>query len=260
MRNLCEIVQLITMLQVHSLFMQPRLISRAWFAKQWPRQVSSTTQVYASTDRISAGSESLDTLYITEHYNTVVSHLTARRVSQELLHNVSLIPALRAERGQLVVERDAELNTRKTLSQQIGTLMRGGADKQLEVDDMKRRVEAAVISAEATGVRLEEVEQRIDQLFRMVPNLLDDRVPEGADDQANTLLREWGTEKRKLAEGEVQYKWHDELAVGLGGLDSEAAARMSGTRFSVLRGSVARLERAIGQVSNMTSLCHLTYY
>lgn len=56
------------------------------------------------------------------------------------------------------------------------------------------------------------------------------------------VVSSWGEEKRKLGE---EYLWHDEIARKLGGLDSEAASKISGTRFSVLVGSVARLERAL---------------
>ena len=58
------------------------------------------------------------------------------------------------------------------------------------------------------------------------------RVPEGASDADNALIREWGTEKRKLGEG---YLWHDEIANRMNGLDVDAATRISGARFSVLK-------------------------
>jgi seryl-tRNA synthetase len=68
------------------------------------------------------------------------------------------------------------------------------------------------------------------------------RVPDGKDSSDNQVISVWGDEHRKQGD---HYKWHDELAKGLGGLDLEAAAKMSGTRFSVLVDGVARLERAL---------------
>ena len=59
------------------------------------------------------------------------------------------------------------------------------------------------------------------------------RVPEGSDDSANVVVREWGVDKRRLGD---THAWHDEIASRLGGLDVEAAARISGARFSVLKG------------------------
>lgn len=70
------------------------------------------------------------------------------------------------------------------------------------------------------------------------------RVPEGNDDSDNPVVHTWNDEVRKLGE---HYKWHDDIAAGLGGLDSEGAAKISGARFSVLVGPVARLERALTQ-------------
>jgi len=69
-------------------------------------------------------------------------------------------------------------------------------------------------------------------------------VPEGHDESDNVVEHTWGEEKRKIGE---QYLWHDDLARGVQGLDLEAAGRMSGARFSVLVGPIARLERALTQ-------------
>jgi seryl-tRNA synthetase len=70
------------------------------------------------------------------------------------------------------------------------------------------------------------------------------RVPYGFDDSENKIVSIWGEEKRKIGE---EFKWHDEIAKGLGGLDMEAASKLSGSRFSVLIGDIAKLERALTQ-------------
>lgn len=70
------------------------------------------------------------------------------------------------------------------------------------------------------------------------------RVPEGDSDADNPVVRTWGDDKRKIGEG---FKWHDDIAVAIGGTNMDAAARISGARFSVLTGPLARLERAITQ-------------
>lgn len=69
-------------------------------------------------------------------------------------------------------------------------------------------------------------------------------MPDGADENSNKVVLTWGDDMRKMGEG---YQWHDELANKLGGLDVDAAARISGARFSVLKGPIARLERALIQ-------------
>jgi seryl-tRNA synthetase len=71
------------------------------------------------------------------------------------------------------------------------------------------------------------------------------RVPDGNSEEENQIVYEWGTEMRKLGESHL---WHDEIAKLLGGLlDQEASARLSGSRFYVLIGPLARLERALAQ-------------
>lgn len=59
-------------------------------------------------------------------------------------------------------------------------------------------------------------------LVNQVPNLLDDRVPDGSDEGANHVVVEWGAEKRKVGEG---FLWHDDIAAKLGGYDPAAAVR-----------------------------------
>jgi seryl-tRNA synthetase len=76
-----------------------------------------------------------------------------------------------------------------------------------------------------------------------LPNMLHDSVPEGRDESANQELRRWG-EPRKF---EFAPRDHVEIGEKLGGLDFESAARISGARFSVMKGNVARLHRALAQ-------------
>lgn len=68
------------------------------------------------------------------------------------------------------------------------------------------------------------------------------RVPDGDDDSNNKVVSEWGTERRLIGDN---YLWHDDIARRLGGMDHDAAVRLSGSRFSVLVGDLARLERAL---------------
>ena len=77
----------------------------------------------------------------------------------------------------------------------------------------------------------------------MLPNVLDSDVPDGADESANVVLHQHGT----LRSFNFAPKEHFELGEALGGMDFERAARMSGSRFTLLRGPLARLERALGQ-------------
>lgn len=121
-----------------------------------------------------------------------------------------------------------------------------------EIGAAKSKGEDAAPIIEAVGKLKKEIQEgedeeralkaEIDDLLGALPNLLDDAVPDGADEDDNVELRQWG----EPAVFEFEAKDHVALGDGLGGMDFEAAARMSGARFVVLTGPIARLERALG--------------
>ena len=90
---------------------------------------------------------------------------------------------------------------------------------------------------------LNEVQAEVDQWLLGLPNLLHDSVPDGRDETANVELRRWGTPRQF----DFQPRDHVDVGAKLGGLDFEAAGRISGARFAVLRSGVARLHRALAQ-------------
>jgi seryl-tRNA synthetase len=95
----------------------------------------------------------------------------------------------------------------------------------------------------AVDKELSDIQAEFDTLAASLPNLLHESVPEGRDETGNVEVRTWG-EPRKLA---FEPKDHVALGEALGGLDFEAAARISGARFVVLRSGIARMHRALGQ-------------
>jgi seryl-tRNA synthetase len=128
---------------------------------------------------------------------------------------------------------------RNALAREVGQGKRSGAD-------------TSALEAEATGLRsdTEGLEKRTatldDQIHRIVetlPNILDPDVPDGPDETANIVLKQHG-EPRDLG---FEPKQHFELGEALGMMDFVTAAKLAGTRFVVLRGKLARLERALGQ-------------
>ena len=109
-----------------------------------------------------------------------------------------------------------------------------------EVETLKALMaDAAVLEAQAgTGLK---------DLLASLPNLPADDVPAGEDEAGNVEIRRWG-DASALPAGRLNApKDHVDLGAALGGMDFEAAARMSGARFVVLKGQIARLERALGQ-------------
>ena len=146
---------------------------------------------------------------------------------------------LDARRRTLVTERDSLRGQHNELSRRFGALRQEGGEDALA--DLRRDIAAV---AERTA-RLEEeaaqVEGQLQELLLGLPNLPLPQVPDGLDESANTIVREWG--ERPTPSFEPQPHW--DLGERLGILDLERGARLSGSRFFVLMGAGARLERAL---------------
>lgn len=124
-------------------------------------------------------------------------------------------------------------------------------DEELKskVDEAKALSAKAASDAEDAETELSEIEREVSYLLASLPNLLDDVVPDGDDDNDNEVVEFWGDKDALPAElnwpDDFEPKWHDDVASALDGWKSEEAVAMSGARFVALSGNVARLERAI---------------
>jgi seryl-tRNA synthetase len=134
---------------------------------------------------------------------------------------------------------------RNAASKEIGKAKGKGGDPakaealMAEVAELKEKI--------AAGEALErELKAKSDNLLASIPNLLAADVPDGPDESANVELRKWGKPHDFKKDG-FEPKQHFELGEALKLMDFEAAAKISGARFTVLKGGLARLERAIGQ-------------
>ncbi|MCB9763289.1 MAG: serine--tRNA ligase [Alphaproteobacteria bacterium] len=181
----------------------------------------------------------LDPRIVEEQPDLVRASLERRHAGDDALASLDTIAALNQRRRDLITEASACRATRNELSPQIGRLMKAG--QRDEADALKEQVREASERAKALEAEQAEVEAERDALINALPNLLDDRVPPGKGEEDNPELRRWGAPPAM----DFEPKPHDELGVALGILDFEAAARMSGSRFSVLKGAGARLERAL---------------
>ncbi|NGM22005.1 serine--tRNA ligase [Roseomonas stagni] len=132
----------------------------------------------------------------------------------------------------------AAQTTRNELSRQIGAAMKRG-DTQ-EAERLKAEVKAAVDAAAAATPEVHEAAR--DAILAALPNVLDEAVPEGLDETANVVLHTHGAP----ANFAFTPKQHFELGEAFG-MDFANAAKLAGTRFTILRGPLARLERALGQ-------------
>ena len=159
----------------------------------------------------------------------------ARRGVEPLAARVIEIDAKRRE-AQTAAQ---ELQTRRNeLSKRIGQAKSKGEDAQDLMDEVAAGKDAQA-RAEAAAKKAGD---EVDALLSGIPNILDDDVPDGADEDDNRELRTWG-EPRDFDFDPME---HDDLGEALGMMDFERAARMSGARFVILTGALARLERAIG--------------
>ena len=197
---------------------------------------------------------SMDVKTIVAHTDLVLSHLKSRRASEETQQAAQTIASLQSKRVALIQERDDYLNQRKEASARVGQLMREIKDKpenQAVVDEQKELSAKAAEGAQQAEEALEEIQSTMDDLLADIPNLLDDRVPDGDSDTDNEQVSTWGDidalpkELGWTQDDKFEPKWHDDVALALGGYQSEAAVQMSGARFVALSGAIAQLERAI---------------
>jgi seryl-tRNA synthetase len=150
-----------------------------------------------------------------------------------------------------ILRLDADLRAAQTAGQ-IAQARRNEVSKLIgQAKAQKDEARAQVLMAEVEQLKAElttqgEAEARaklaLDAILAALPNLPADDVPPGVDEHGNVEVRRLGTPR-----GINAPKDHVELGEALGGMDFEAAAKMSGARFVVLKGQIARLERALGQ-------------
>jgi seryl-tRNA synthetase len=179
----------------------------------------------------------LDITQLRKELDTVVERLNARKNPQPFL-DVERFKAFEAER-KAVQTRTEELQARRNaLSKQIGMAKGKGEDASA----LMAEVGGIADELKAGAERLEAIQVELNDLLMGVPNLPDASVPVGVDETGNVEVRRWGTPKSF----DFEVKDHVDLGAPLG-LDFETGAKLSGSRFSFLRGPVARLHRALAQ-------------
>lgn len=152
----------------------------------------------------------------------------------------SAILKLDEERRAHVQKLQEAQATRNTASKEIGKAKASG-DEETARKLMARVAEAKSFIQEGEG-REREIDAALRDMLATIPNLPLDDVPDGADESANVEVRKWG-EKPSFG---FAPKQHFEIGEALGLMDFETAAKLSGSRFVVLKGALARLERALG--------------
>jgi seryl-tRNA synthetase len=153
------------------------------------------------------------------------------------------VDALRAQeerRKALQIETDRLRAERNAKAKAVG-MAKGRGEDIAPLLAQSDELAAQMINVEAEFAQLQS---QIDAAHLVLPNLLQDSVPDGADEHANVEVRRWGTPRQF----DFAPRDHVELGWNLGrGMDFESGARLAGARFVVLRSAVARLHRALGQ-------------
>jgi seryl-tRNA synthetase len=177
----------------------------------------------------------LDPVLLRTHLAETAARLKTR--GYEL--DVAAIEGLEAERKRLATETQDLQAQRNARSKAIGQAKAKGED----VAPIMAEVAGIGDKLKANEVTLGEVQAKLGALALGMPNLPDASTPVGKDEHENVEVSRWGT-PRKF---DFAIKDHVELGARHGWLDGEAGAKLSGARFTVLRGQLARLHRALAQ-------------
>ncbi len=144
---------------------------------------------------------------------------------------------LDASRRAAQAKFQEQQHTRNRMSKEIGAARGRGEDTA----ELVAQVAALKDVAQGWERKEREIAAELDELLAGLPNLPADDVPDGADESANVEIRQWG--ERAFRDGNARQ--HFEIGEALGLMDFERAAKLSGSRFVVLSGALARLERAL---------------
>jgi seryl-tRNA synthetase len=153
--------------------------------------------------------------------------------------DIERIKALEEERKAIQTKTEMLQQERNTRSKNIGKAKAAGED----IAPLMQAVEQLKQELTSAEAELVKVQDSLEEFLRGVPNMPADEVPEGKSDEDNVELRRWGTPR----EFDFPILDHVDLGEKLGGLDFDTASKITGSRFAVLRGGIARLHRALAQ-------------
>lgn len=186
----------------------------------------------------------LDINLLRKDLPSAIRRLETRKTPQAFL-NVEAFQALEAERKALQIRTEELQNQRNTLSKQIGQLKSKGEDASA----VMAQVSASKAELETSATRLEQIQADMQALLLAVPNLPHESVPQGIGEAGNVEVRKWspiegpGGEPAAFA---FEVKDHVDVGQPLG-LDFELGTKLTGSRFTVMKGPLARLHRALAQ-------------
>ncbi|MBB1391618.1 serine--tRNA ligase [Shewanella sp. SG44-6] len=166
--------------------------------------------------------------------------VTAERLATRgFILEVDNLTKLEEKRKSLQVETEDLQASRNAISKSIGQAKARGED----TSSIMAQVGDLGVQLDAKKAEFAELLQQINSIAMSIPNLPDESVPIGADENDNVEVRRWGTPRTF----DFEVKDHLDLGEALGGLDFKSAVKITGSRFIIMRGQIARLNRALGQ-------------
>ena len=186
----------------------------------------------------------LDINLLRKDLPSAIARLETRKSPQVFL-NVEAFQALELERKSIQIKTEELQNQRNTLSKQIGQLKAKGEDASA----VMAQVSSSKAELEASSVRLDQIQLELQSLLLAVPNLPHESVPQGSDEHGNVEVRKWSpVEGLGGAPAALAFEVKDHVDVGQPlGLDFEMGTKLTGSRFTVMKGQLARLHRALSQ-------------
>ena len=151
--------------------------------------------------------------------------------------------ALEAQRKELQLAAESLQQERNSYSKSMGKLIGEAKAKGEDIEPLKAKVEQIKTDSAAADAALAAVQEELDALLQGIPNIPHKSVPAGNDEDDNVEVRRWG-EPRVF---DFEVKDHVDLGDALNGLDFDTASKITGSRFSQMRGGLASLHRALTQ-------------
>ena len=177
----------------------------------------------------------LDLRYVRENLDAVAEAMKNRNAK----FDADLFRELDEARRTGITEEETLQAQRNKTSKEIGALMKQG--KKDEAEAAKAQVRQINEQLAAASAKRAEADEALQQLLMATPNMPDATTPVGADENDNPEVRRWGTPRTF----DFEFKPHWDLGTDLGIIDFERAVKLAGTRFILLGGAGARLERAL---------------
>ncbi|MBY0574371.1 MAG: serine--tRNA ligase, partial [Undibacterium sp.] len=167
-----------------------------------------------------------------------LSAVAERLAMRKFQLDTATFSLLENERKQIQTRTEELQGQRNSLSKQVGMLKGKGEDASAVMG----QVAAIADELKASEVRLAEVQNALSNFMLTIPNLPDESVPVGLDETANVMVRSFGN----VPSFDFAVKDHVDIGAALG-LEFDVAVKLTGSRFAVLKGGMARLHRALAQ-------------